>query len=77
MRWRCLLRARARSPTRRAADGARAGHLAVENHAARPHGRAICWPMFMRGGGDPDTRQPDGDPVLMQFILDRDAAGLR
>ena len=50
--------------------------LAVRSVRAAPCGRDIMLAIF-RAGGDPDTRQPDGDPVLMQFILDHDAAGLR
>ena len=49
--------------------------LAVKSYWTRPHGRDIMLAIF-RGGGDPDTRQPDNDPVLMRFILDHDAAGL-
>jgi len=50
--------------------------LAVKSVRAAPYGREIMLALF-RAGGDPDTRQPDGDPVVMQFILDHDAAGLR
>ena len=49
--------------------------LAVKSYWTKPHGRDIML-AILRGGGDPDTRQPDGDPVLMRFILDHDAAGL-
>ena len=70
-----LLRAGA-LPNARASDGAGPVHLAVENHATRPHGRAIL-DMIMRGGGDPDTRRPDGDPILMRFVHDHDMDGLR
>ena len=49
--------------------------LAVKSYRAQPCGRDIMLAIF-RGGGDPDTRQPDNDPVLMRFILDHDAAGL-
>jgi hypothetical protein len=50
--------------------------LAVKSYRAKPHGRDIMLAIF-KGGGDPDSRQPDGDPVLMRFILDHDPAGLR
>lgn len=50
--------------------------LAVKSYLAPPHGRDILVAVI-RGGGDPDTRQPDGDPVLMQMILAHDAAGLK
>ena len=50
--------------------------LAVKSVRAAPHGREIMLAVF-RAGGDPDTRQPDGDPVVMQFILDHDASGLK
>ncbi len=30
----------------------------------------------LAGGGNPDTRQPDGDPVLMRFVYDHDVADL-
>ena len=60
----------------RASDGASPVHLAVENHAARPAGHAIL-EMVMHGGGDPNTRRPDADPVLMRFIHDHDLDDLR
>lgn len=49
--------------------------LAVKSYRAQPHGRDILV-AIIKGGGDPDTRQPDGDPVLMRFIYDHDADGL-
>ena len=49
--------------------------LAVKSYWTKPHGRDIML-AILRGGGDPNTRQPDNDPVLMRFILDHDAAGL-
>jgi hypothetical protein len=64
------------NPNLVAADGAGAVHLAVENHAAKPNGHAIL-EMVMQGGGDPDTRRPDRDPVLMRFIYDHDLDDLR
>ena len=50
--------------------------LAVRSCRAAPHGLEIMLAVF-KAGGSPDTRQPDGDPVLMRFILDHDVAGLR
>jgi ankyrin repeat protein len=50
--------------------------LAVRSVRAAPSGRDIMLRVF-HAGGDPDTRQPDGDPILMRFILDHDAEGLR
>jgi hypothetical protein len=64
------------NPNLKAADGAGAVHLAVENHAAKPSGHAIL-EMVMHGGGDPNTRRPDRDPVLMRFIYDHDLDDLR
>jgi len=62
-------------PNARAQDGNGPVSLAVKSCRAKPYGHAIMLAIF-KGGGDPDTRQPDGDPVLMRFILDHDAAGL-
>jgi hypothetical protein len=70
-----LLRAGA-LPNARADDGAGPVYLAVENHAARLHGHTIL-EMILRGGGDPNTRRPDGDPVLMRFVHDHDMDDLR
>ncbi len=50
--------------------------LAVKSYLAKPHGRNIMLAIF-KGGGDHDSRQPDGDPVLMRFIYDHDAADLK
>ena len=49
--------------------------LAAKSYLAHPHGRHILVAVI-KGGGDPDTRQPDGNPILMQLILAHDAAGL-
>lgn len=70
-----LLEARA-SPNLKAIDGAGAVHLAVENHAVSPNGHAIL-EMIMKAGGDPNTRRPDNDPVIMRFIYDHDLDDLR
>ena len=63
------------SPNARAQDRNGPVSLAVKSCRANPHGQEIMLAVF-RAGGDPDARQPDGDPVLMRFILDHDAAGL-
>jgi ankyrin repeat protein len=63
------------SPNARAQDGNGPVSLAVKSCRANPYGPEIMLAIF-KGGGDPDTRQPDGDPILMRFILDHDAAGL-
>ena len=63
-------------PNAKAADGNGPVSLAAKSYRAVPHGRDILVAVI-RAGGDPDTRQPDGDPVLMQFVLAHDAAGLK
>ena len=63
-------------PNAVAQDGNGPVSLAVKSYQAKPFGRDIMLAVF-HGGGDPNTRQPDGDPVLMQFIYDRNAAGLK
>ncbi len=63
-------------PNAKARDGNGPVSLAVKSCRAKPNGRAIMLAVF-KAGGDPNTRQPDGDPVLMRFILDHDAEGLK
>ena len=63
-------------PNAKALDGNGPVSLAVKSCRAQPNGRGIMLAIF-QGGGDPDTRQPDGDPVIMRFILDHDAEGLK
>lgn len=63
-------------PNAVAHDGNGPVSLAVRSCRATPHGREIMLSIF-RGGGNPDTRQPDGDPVVVRFILDHDSTGLR
>ncbi len=63
-------------PNARAQDGNGPVSLAVKSCRAKPNGRDILLAVFA-GGGDPNTRQPDGDPVIMRFILDHDPAGLK
>jgi ankyrin repeat protein len=62
-------------PNALAQDGNGPVSLAVRSYLDKPHGREIMLAIF-RGGGNPDTRQPDGDPVLMRFVYDRDVADL-
>ena len=62
-------------PNAKALDGNGPVSLAVKSCRAEPNGRDIMLAVF-KGGGDPNTRQPDDDPVLMRFILDHDASGL-
>lgn len=59
-----------------AADGASAVSLAVENYRVEPNGRAIML-AIIKGGGRPDTRRPNGDPVLMKFVNLHDCEGVR
>ncbi|MBW8759595.1 MAG: hypothetical protein JF586_18505 [Burkholderiales bacterium] len=63
-------------PNAKAADGNGPVTLAAKSYQAVPHGREIL-AAVIRGGGDPNSRQPDGDPILMQFVLAHDTAGLR
>ena len=63
-------------PNARAEDRNGPVSLAVKSCRAKPNGRDIMLAVFA-SGGDPNTRQPDGDPVIMRFILDRDPAGLQ
>jgi ankyrin repeat protein len=70
-----LLRAGA-DPNLIAADGAGPVHLAVESRGTPTTGRPIL-EMILRSGGDPDTRRPDGDPILVRFAVDHDLDGLR
>ena len=62
-------------PNAKALDGNGPVSLAVKSCRTEPNGFGIMLAIF-NGGGDPDTRQPDDDPVLMRFILDHDAKGL-
>lgn len=63
-------------PNARAADRNGPVSLAARSYRAEPHGRDIL-AAVIGAGGDPDTRQPDGDPVIMQMILAHDAVGLK
>ena len=63
-------------PNALAQDGNGPVSLAVRSYLAEPFGRDILL-AILKGGGDPNARQPDGDPVLMRFIYDRDVADLK
>jgi ankyrin repeat protein len=62
-------------PNAMAQDGNGPVSLAVKSYLAKPDGREIMLAIF-KAGGNPDTRQPDGDPVLMRFVYDRNVADL-
>ena len=67
------LLARGADPNLKADDGAGAVSLAVENYRDAPE---IMFMVF-RAGGDPNTRRPDDDPVIMRFLNDRNCEYLR
>jgi len=54
-------------PNLQAADGHSAVSLAVENYRQA----ADIFFAVMRAGGNPNMRGPDGDPVIMTFLNDR------
>lgn len=70
-----LLRAGA-DPNAIAEDGASPVSLAVENYRVQPVGQQIMMAVF-QAGGRPDTRRPNGDPVLMKFVNLHDCDGVR
>ena len=61
------------NPNLKADDGASAVSLAVENDRRAPQ---IMEEVFA-GGGDPNIRRPNNDPVIMRFINDRNCERLR
>ena len=63
-----LLRAGAH-PNLVADDHVTAVFLAIEHHDESPEGEAIL-DAVMAAGGDPNTRRPDDDPVLVRFLFD-------
>lgn len=63
-------------PNATADDGASPVSLAVENYRIQPTGQQIMMAVF-KAGGRPDTRRPNGDPVLMKFINLHDCEGVR
>ncbi len=67
------LLARGADPNAKAKDGHSPVSLAVENYRHAPE------LMFavIRGGGNPDTRRPNEDPVIMRFVNDRNCEFIR
>lgn len=64
---------RGANPNLKADDGAGAVSLAVENYREAPD---IMFAIF-KGGGDPNTRRPDNDPVIIRFLNDRNCEFIR
>lgn len=67
------LLARGANPNLKADDGASAVSLAVENYRDAPD---IMFAVF-KGGGDPNMRRPDDDPVVKRFLNDRNCEYIR
>lgn len=67
------LLAKGANPNLKADDGASPVSLAVENYREAPD---IMFAIF-KGGGNPDTRRPDNDPVIMRFLNDRNCEFIR
>lgn len=63
-------------PNAKAADKNGPVSLAAKSYQAMPHGRVIL-SAVIHAGGDPNSRRPDGDPVLMEFALAHDSAGMK
>jgi uncharacterized protein len=61
------------NPNLKAADRNSAVSLAVENYSRAPE----IMIAVIKGGGDPNIRRPDDDPVIMRFINDRNCQFLR
>ena len=62
-------------PNALAADRNGPVSLAVQSYRAKPFGHDIMMAIF-RAGGDPNSRRPDGDPVIFRFIEDHDVKNL-
>jgi len=60
------LLARGANPNYKAEDDNSAVSLAVENYQRSPE----IFFAIMKGGGDPNIRRPDNDPVIMRFVND-------
>jgi len=60
------LLARGANPNCKAEDGNSAVSLAVANYKHSPE----IFFAVMKAGGDPNTRRPDNDPVIIRFIND-------
>ena len=54
-------------PNLKADDGNGVVNLAVENYRRAPQ----IMEMIFQGGGDPNTRRPNDDPVITRFLNDR------
>ena len=54
------------NPNLKAADRNSAVSLAVENYSRSPE----IMTTVIKGGGDPNIRRPDDDPVIMRFVND-------
>lgn len=67
------LLARGANPNLKAADDNSAVSLAVENYRHSPE----IFLAVMKGGGDPNIRRPDNDPVIMRFLNDADCDYIR
>ena len=61
------------NPNLKAADRNSAVSLAVENYSRAPE----IMIAVIKGGGDPNIRRPDDDPVITRFINDRNCEFLR
>lgn len=67
------LLARGANPNLKADDGSSAVSLAVEGYRDAPD---IMFAVI-KGGGDPNTRRPDDDPVIKRFLNDRNCEFIR
>jgi ankyrin repeat protein len=67
------LLAKGANPNLKGDDGASAVSLAVENYRDAPE---IMFAVFT-GGGDPNIRSPDDDPVIKRFVNDRNCEFIR
>lgn len=67
-----LLR-RGANPNLKDAEGNNAVTLAVSAYRKVPE----LLEMVLRAGGDPNTRLPDNDPILVSFIIERNLDGIR
>jgi len=67
------LLARGADPNAKAKDGHSPVSLSVENYRHAPE---IMFTVI-RAGGNPDTRGPDNDPVIMRFVDDRNCEFIR
>ncbi len=61
------------NPNLRAKNGASAVYLAVEKYHRAPG----ILHAVLKAGGDPNTKRPDNDPVIMRFMNDRDCAAIQ